>query len=337
MKSEKPGILIRLILLATALCAAAPIRPALADWKEPPDKKISEDQVKTYLAATNDWLDAYAEILQELGSSKTEQERMAALGDIDKKREATIAKYHLVPAEYDWIGQRVMEAWGVAVYMDDVYAKSQADLQKRFEENDRSKEDSDAAVKSAKQDQQAANDGAKQHADEAKSATDEADRRDSEAAAADKLAANPPANVAPADRQDYIDGKKAEAQSARDAAKEARDRAAQANKDLAGAQAKASAAGKRAEHPDIPVSDDEKAAMKSENDAAIAKSQAEINAIEKASTQMKSTEAQLKKTADDYAKTAPPENVAIMRKYADEYKKMFERQARGGATQPADK
>ncbi len=346
---------------AFLLLAFLTLRTAGAAWQPSADNKLTEDQIKAYLATTNDWLDEYARIMQDLEAAKTEDARLAAVADIGKRHDACLTSHNMSSEEYNWIGQRTMEAWSVAAYNEDVYTKAESDIQMRLKENDAkladakrrladyqaaqkdgkrilTPEDRNAAIKSAASDQQSAADEARQHADEARTALEEAKQQEASAAAADALVASPPADVSGDDRPSYIEGKKGEAQSARDAAREARDRAAEATKGMNDAQAKAALGAARAVHPEIPLTDDEKAQIKSENDAAIAQAKTDINQCDQTKTQIAVIEAELKKQADETAKSAPPENVVLMQKYAAEYKKAFERLALGGAnTQPSGK
>jgi hypothetical protein len=335
-------------------------RPACAaGWKEPADRKLTEDQVKVYLATENDWLDVTYKIARDVESAKTHDQRISAVQGMDQRTQAVLDKHHVSKEEFSWVGNRVLEAWGLAVYVYDVQNKAREEINNHVKENDQklaqakqrladyqaaqkdgrrvmSREDRDAAIKSARNDQQAALDDAREHVDEAKTAAGEATQHDNEATAADALAAKPPANVSADERQGYIDGKKAEAQTDRDAARESRDRLAEANKAKADADGKATIAAEKASNPDIPVTDNEKASVKAENEAAITQAQNDINGFQQAQTQMTMLEVQLKKNIEETTKDIPRENIDLMHKYADQYKEMFERPARGApSTQPS--
>ena len=342
--------------MATALILAS---SAAAQWKQPADNVFTEDQLNTYIATTNDWLDENAKIMQQLSEAKTTEGRIAAVTDLDKKHQACLDRHHISQAEYDWMGQQAITAYGVAVYAQDAYEKAEADLQARFKENDdkladaqkrlatyqaaakdgrrvMTSEERDAAIKSAQSDQKAALEEVKLREEEAKTAETEAQHHDADAKAADDLAANPPADVSADDRPSYIESKKNEAQAARDAAKDARGRQADAEKAKADALAKAQAAANVAAHPDLPVTDDDKASVKAANDAAIAQAQSDIVQCQQSKEQLALVEAQLKKNLDEMLKQSPTQNVALMRKHLDDYKKMFDRSARGGAaSQPS--
>lgn len=345
-----------MVLLGALLVIA---RLAGAEWKEPADKTFTEDQLNTYIATTDDWLDENAKISQSLNNATTTAERIALVGELGKKHQACLDRHTIGSDEYNWLGQRTIEAYGVAAYAEEGYAKAESDMQAKLTENDAkmadaqsrlaeyqqaeqagqrvmTPEDREAAVKQAKSDQQAALDEAKQHDDEANAAENDANQHDADAKAADDLASEPPADVVAGDRPSYIDGKKTEAQAARDAAKEARGREADAEKAKADAIAKAASAAQTIEHPDIPQTDDEKASVKSDNDAAIIQAQADIVQSKQNKESMALVEAQLKQSLDKMEQDIPQQNIALMRKHLAEYQQMFQRSANGGATtQPA--
>jgi len=264
-------------------------------------------------------------------------------------------RHHFSQAEYEWLAQRAAEAWGAVTYLDADLKKAldRIDAQARKldaeEAAERSRlatfqeaktngwrvlsaEDRDAAVKAARADQQAAADEAKQHADDATADEAEANQHDADAKIADDQAADPPADVSVDDRSEYVQNKKNEARAARDSAKEVRIEEAEAKKAQAEAQARADAAAQRAAHPEIPVTDDDKAAAKSDNDAGIAAAMKSISAIDSEKAQLAQSRKKLIETAKAMIKAIPPENIAIMRKYADQYKEQSALARKVGAT-----
>ena len=346
----------RFLALWVVILLLAPL--AAADWKEPPDKKFTEDQLKIYLDTEQDWLDATSQMMQQIANSKTGVGATAAVENIDEKYQACLDKHHISKAEFEWIGQRASEAWGALTVFDQGFKAMQdqidsqttetnaklAEAQKRlatYQEAQKNgtrvmtQDDRDAAIKSAKDQQQSALDEAKQHGDDATAAETDAKQHDADAKADDDLAANPPAEVSSDDRPGYIDGKKTDAQSARDAAKDCRSREDDAKKAQADALAVAAAAEQRTTHPEIPQTDDDKAAVKSEDDSAVAAAQSDIDDCHKQQAQIAETEKQMQDTSAQMFKDVPPENVAIMRKYADRYKEQFNRALAGGTTQPS--
>ncbi len=335
------------------------VQPVLADWKDPADKKITEDELKLYLETANDWNDITLKILEDVNNSKTDAGKMTAVGDIDKKQQACLDKHHISEAEYKWVAERAVEAWGMATYADDVFTKGQTELQAKSRENDdkladaqkrlatyqqaekdgnrvMSDDDRQAAIKAATDDRQSALDEVKQRDDEVKSTEDEVKQHTADAKAAEEAAKNPPADVTGADRDAYVQNKNNEVQAAYDVAREAQDRVTAAKKARDDAQTRADAAAQKAAHPESPVSDDEKASVKSDNDAGIAQAQADIDACNQAKLQLATAVEQLKHSEEETSKSVPAENIALLRKYSDQYKQMLEHAAGGGQTKPSN-
>ena len=335
------------------------VNSAKAQWQAPADKKFSEARFKIFLDTQKDWLDQSAAILRQATAAQTPEAKLAAVAGIDKRYQACLDRHHLSPAEYEWLAQRAADAWGAVTYLDgdlknalerlDAQARkldaAEAAVRSRLATFQEAKtngwrvlsaEDRDAAVKAALADQQAAADEARQHAEDAAADEAEANQHDADAKNADDQAANPPADVSVDDRSEYIQNKKNEARAARDSAKEVRNEEADAKKAQAEAQARADAAGQRAAHPEIPVTDDDKAAAKSDNDAGIAAAMKSIGAIEQEKSRLAESRKKLAETAKGVTRDVPPENIAIMRKYADQYREQSAlAQKVGVTTQPA--
>jgi hypothetical protein len=334
-------------------------RPAFGDWTPPADKVFTEAQLKLYMETTSDWLDINDKIMQDVQNATTTAGRIAAVSDIDQKKQDCFARHHISDEEYDWLAQRTVEAFGAASYFHDAYDKSEADLQQKTSENkDRlakatekkaayeaalqngtrvlMPDDRDAMVKQAKSDEQAATDDANQQAEQAKAAAAEAAQHDADAKAADDLANNPPSDISADDKASYIDGKKQEAQAARDAAKDARDRQAEEEKASADSLAKAAMDEQIAEHPEVPQGDDDKASVKADDQAAIAQADADIADCKQTDQNIALVEGQLQQSKDQMEKDIPPQNVELMTKYLEQYKALFQRSLSGGAsTQPS--
>ncbi|MGD0390247.1 MAG: hypothetical protein ABSC42_14975 [Tepidisphaeraceae bacterium] len=344
---------------ASLVLALSLVNSAQAQWQAPADKKFTEAGLKTFLDTQKDWLDESAAILRQATAAQTPEAKLAAVADIDKRYQACLDRHHVSQEEYEWLARRAAEAWGAVTYLDGDLKIAQARLDAQARKLDAaqaaersrlatfqeaksngwrilSAEDRDAAVKADRAEQQAAADEARQHADDAAADEAEANQHDADAKNADDQAANPPADVSADDRSEYIQNKKNEAQAARDSAKEVRNEEADAKKAQAEAQARADAAGQRAEHPEIPVTDDDKAAAKSDNDAGIAAAVKSISTLELEKSQLAASRRKLTKAADGMTKDVPPENIAIMRKYADQYKEQSALALKMGVTtQPA--
>jgi hypothetical protein len=327
------------------------------DWQEPPDKKFTEAELKTFLPCASEWVDQYSKLLKDAEHARTDAEKLAVLQNIDKKQKAVLADHHLSEAEFNWMQVRVTEAWTVMNVADKVLKNSEDQLKTRSQENETrmadaktrlatftaalkagmhvlTSEDRDSAIRSAKDDEQTALDEVKQHVDDAAAAESEARQHDADAQAAEDLANHPPADVSADDRQAYVAGKKSDAGSARDAAKDARGRESDANKARLLAQAAADAAVQRAAHPELPLNDDDKAAAKADDDAGAITAKADIDSCKKTAASIADAQEQIQAMSAQFYKDVPPENVALLRKHYDEYKKVVDRQA-AAATMPS--
>jgi hypothetical protein len=336
---------------------AGEMKIAAAAWQPPADNLFTESQLKAYIDCAADWARESAQIGQSVADAKTDAAKAAAVTNIGDKQKACIETHGLTQEEFQWLADRTIEAYGAVVFIDDTYGQTLTDLQSKSKENDdrladaqnrlaeyqsaekdgrrvMSSQDRDDAIKAALAERQEAMGEIQQHTDDAKAADADAKQHDDDARAANELADNPPADVSEDDRADYVTNKRAEAQAAEDAAADARSREADAGKALADTQARIDAAAKRAADPELPQTDDDKAAIKAENDAAIIAAQADINQCQQAGQQLASVAASLKQSMDQMNAKIPAQNVQLMRKYRAQYEAIF-RGLPAAATQPA--
>jgi hypothetical protein len=335
------------------------VSSAGAQWKPPADGKFTEDQLKVFLDTQKDWLAENMKILHDISAAQTDAGKLAATGDINKEYQVCLDRHHISREEFEWLSQQALAAWSSLTYFDQTFKNSQDQIESQTRENSDKLADAQSrlatyqkaeqdgvrvmtpddraeAIKSAKDDQQSALDEAKQRGDDATAAQAEAKQHEAEAKTADDLASNPPSDVSVDDRPAYIDNKKNEAQSARETAKDARSRADNAAKEQADAEARAKAAAQKLAHPEVPITDDDKASVKAEDDAAIATAQSDIAECQRQSAQITAASRQLKISSQQMTKDIPEENIAIMRKYADRYHDQLANAFSGGAaTQPA--
>jgi hypothetical protein len=314
----------------------------MAGWTPPADDKITETQLQTYLDTQKDWLEQSAKILQ--GSSTTTTAPDAGAGD--EGFAACLDRHHLSKEEFDWIGQRASDAWSAVAYLDGAYKADKERLdaegkqlddtiaaaQKQLAIYQEAKangwrilnaDDRAAAVKSAEEDQRSAMEEVKRWSEDAAAAESDAVQHDADAKSAADQAANPPADVSADDRAEYIENKKIEAAAARASAKEARVEEADSMKSQAEAQTLADAAAQQAAHPEIPVTDDEKNLARSDNDAAILLARNTINAGNQRKAEVAADQAGLEETAKAITKGVPAGNIALLRGYGGEYKKII--------------
>lgn len=327
-----------------------------AQWAPPADNRFTESQLRTYLDTQQDWLDESARIIQDSSTAKPDPGKGEMGGDIAQRYQLCLDRHHISKAEFEWIGQRAADAWSCTAYVDGGYktakdrldgestqsddaiaaAQKQMATYQEAKNNDwrvQNADDRAAAIKAAQDDQRSALEEVKRYADDAATAEGDAAEHDADAKSSEDQSANPPADVSADDRAEYIQNKKNEAQAARASATEARVEEADAKKSEAEAQTRADAAAQRAAHPEIPSTDDEKNQAKADNDAAILVAKNTISEGNQQKQRIAAEQANLEKTAKTMTKGVPPENIALLRKYEDQYKAQFAEAA--GTTRPS--
>lgn len=327
-----------------------------SDWKAPVDNRITESQVKTYLAAMDDWADRYGKLMNAITAARSPDERIAAAKALAQSHDDWLDAHRMSEAEFEFYNKQISDAWTVAMAQDRM-EKINAEVKTQIVEAQRKLTDAEnrlkaytsakkigirvltieqrnAAADAAKDDQQGALDETKQYAQDIKAAEDDARQQDATAAAAEASLANPPSDLAADDRQTFIDGKKSDIRAARDAAKSARDQEENVKKELAEAQARAVAAGRRIEHPEVPVTDEEKASAQSDDNNGIAAAQAEIDQYKAQIDGLVTMQKAMAASSNELARNVPRENVELMRKYGKQFEAVMTRLA-NPATQPS--
>jgi predicted nucleic acid-binding Zn-ribbon protein len=287
-------------VLVVILSLNQPATPArAADYTPPADGKLTETQVVNYIAVMHDQMQAI-KAGGNASSGSSGAAAMAIYAQTAHQIDAALAKHNLTSAEFDWIGARVSPVWPIAVSAYKWDQSGKADIQNQIKSK---QQDADAAraklatyqkaqaagqrvltpdqlaaaTQPATADRDSAQSDIKDATASLKSIHDEIAQHQQEAADADALAKNPPADISPDDRPGYIDGKKNDAQTARDAVKDSEAKLPDAQKALDDASVRLAAANARLAHPEVPASDDEKAQVKQENEQAIADAQSTID------------------------------------------------------------
>jgi hypothetical protein len=330
-----------------------------ADFKPPADGTFTESQLVTYLDTQKDWLQQSAAILQNAAAAKTPQAKSAAVANIDQKYQACLAEHKITREEYEWMAQQAQIAWGATSYVDTKDKQALGRIDEKIKlmdqcidcakqqlaeyQNAKKKglrvltaQQHDDLVKQAQDDAHAASDEVKQHETDALAVDAEVKQHDADAKDAETAAANPPADLTGTDRDAFIQNKKDEAAAARDSATEARNQASDDRKDEAEAQARADAASRRAEHPEIPITDDEKSQALADDDIGILDATKDVAGFTEQKLALQKERQNVVDTAKQLTQGAPAENIALMKKYADRYKAQIESASRlGSTTQPA--
>ncbi len=313
--------------------------PLLADFAPPADGKLSEKQVTTYIAVLKDQMDALRAAGNAAEGTTSSAAGVAIYSHASEKMDASLTQHGMNKEEFNWVGTQVGALWPIAVLrqqwdetgkpdiekqikakQDDIAAQNEklAAYQKAEKGGTRvlTKDQHDAATQAAGGEM----DSSKQTVTEAeanvKQIKDEVAQHDKDAADDEALAKNPPADLAGDDRTAYIDGKKNDEQTAKDAAADARTRLKEAEKSLEEAKAALATAQGKADHPDQPVTDDEKAQVKQENEQAIAETKAMIDSDGQAIATLKET---LAGGPPSLGAKADPDNLAIVQKHLKEY------------------
>jgi hypothetical protein len=343
------------VWLLAGLCTTCTAQLLLAaDWQAPKDDLVTEKQLTNYFQVQKEAIDNWRAAGKAIEGSQSSATAVALALRNDEKFKASLATRNMTMDEYSWIGAKVWQAWA-ALQREQVIAEATkgidqqkktneqklADLKTKLAQYEKAqangrrvmtKEDRESAIASAKSDEQSAADEAKQHGDDATAAHQEMTKAESDAATAENLAKNPPADVSADERAGYIDQKKSEAQSFRDAAKQAKAKEEDALKAKADSLAKAAAAHNRVANPDAPVTDDETAEIKKQNDEAIASTKSEITDTEQGLKLLNESAASLVKSFQQSdTDKAPRPNVELLRKHRIDFEQAL------GLAKPAAK
>ncbi|HEY2589374.1 MAG TPA: hypothetical protein VGI81_26750 [Tepidisphaeraceae bacterium] len=316
---------------------------ARAEWTPPKDNVLTEKQVTRYLQALKQALDDFRAAGNSAENMQSASAGMALYLKTDAKFKANLASRNLTEQEYSWVGERLIEAWGTTISgqvltsANKGMVEQRKTIQQRLDESKTklatyekaqaqgrrvmTKEERQSAIDSAKSDQQSVQDEAKQHDDEIKQFTADAAKADDDAKAADALAKNPPSDVSADDRAGYIEGKKADAQAARDASKDAREKLDEAKKARDESLAKVAAAKKKVADPDLPTTDDEKADVKKQNEETIASLKTEIVQGEQGMKQMDEAMAEFARNMQEQRAKNPvaQQNIDLFKKHQAEW------------------
>jgi hypothetical protein len=335
----------RFIAGGSVLVAICTIAAQAADWKAPKDGVFTEKQLTSYLEIRKNYTQSLNAAGKALQGNQAGAAALAVLTELETRRKADVAKHGLQEEEYQWMEGQATATYGALAVSDlldqsraamaDSIKKNQDELKEKqsslaqYEKAAKdgrrvmAKDDREAAIKSAKEDQQSALDEAKQHADEAKAAREDADKADADAKQNDALAKNPPSDVSADDRAGYVEDKKNAAQTARDAAKEARDKQNEAIKAEKEARAKADAAGSRAKDPELPTTPEDKAQVKQQNEDMIKQLKADIDNTQQAIKLVQdSQQTGLKQWEAELAKI-PAQNLALLKKHRTDWEQAW--------------
>jgi hypothetical protein len=342
------------VAVVVGLGVAANCARSEAKFESPADGKFTEAQLVQFLDTHKDWLEANSKVLAAVTTAKTPADRAKAAGQIDQEYKACLDKHHLARQEYDWLSRSAQQAWGAAAYLDGSYksARDQSDAeiksvdasiaadkqqlaayQEALKNGWRvlSPDDRDSVVKQAETEEQTARDEAKRRDDDVQNVEAEAKQHDADAEHAEQAASNPPSDLSSDERADYIQNKKDEAAAAKASAKEARTQETDSKTSEAEALGRADAAAKRAEHPEVPTTEDGKDQARQDDQGEIDRLNRRIEQLTVQRADLVKNQGTLEETAKKVVAGIPPENIEIMRKYSERYKEQVT-DAVGGAS-----
>ncbi len=311
-----------------------------AEWDAPKDGRFTEKQLENYIAAQKELMQYIKAASKAIEGSKTGLGALSAIGNMDEKMNAITTRNGFKKAEFEWLAGAATQTMGAA-YIDESMTQAKADLVEQKKKNAAeiaaakaklatyesarksgtrvlNQEQRENLVKQAKEQETAALEEAKNHADEAKAAAEEASKSEGDAKATDALAAKPPADIDGDSKADYVKGKKEEATNSRAAAKESRDKEKEARKAETESKSKALPFANQAAHPEIPITPEEKKQVADENDQAITDTKAELETLVQATSILADGDAAIKKQTDELLKTIPQENLTLVKKHFKE-------------------
>jgi hypothetical protein len=322
-------------------CAAASIAFAGGDFTPPKDGKLTESQLIRFI-------DIQKQQVQTMRAAAAAGANNSSLvgktvysfyaSDID----AAVESSGMSHAEFDWIMQQVGMLYPVAIDQQLWEKQGKPDLGKQIKALH---DDSEAAQTQLEAYVQAQKTGTRvmsqlQRKDAIAAAdtdrksiaaefatdetainpiSDELTQHQKDVADAESLAKNPPANLNEAQKDAFIDQKKNDAQTARDAANDCRERLNEAQKNLDDARTLLTLADNRIAHPEVPVTEEESKQVKTDNDRAIAEYRAKISEDQLAITQIEQTPAAQAANMGVDAPKLDSDNLALMQKHLVEY------------------
>jgi hypothetical protein len=317
-----------------------------ADFTPPADGKLTEKQVTSYIDIKKDQFQALKAAGAAANGTQSSAANLAIAMKLNEKLDAAVTAHGTTKDEYNWVDGQVGKLWMIAVwqYQWDEHGKPDIEKQIKAKQDDQdaakaklatyeqaqkdgkrvlTKDQKDSAIQSATSDKDSIAQDVKDKENDLKGAKEEVAQHQKDAADADALAKNPPADVSPDDRQGYIDGKKNDAQSARDAAKESQSKVTDAQKAVDDAKARLATAEGKVKSPDVPVTDEEKAQVKDENQKAIDDAKTTIDVDQQGIAALKETlsggSPMLTQLMSDPKDKPDPDNLALVRKHIKEY------------------
>lgn len=325
------GLIVAMLLIAS---------PAFAQWQEPEDGKFTEKQLTDYLAVTKQIIEDAKAAGKAVEESPNAIAAMTIAARTGEKFQAALASKNMSEDEFNWLGNKVWEAYGVALMSKEwdkglAGIKAQQDANNRELEATKAKladvqrqraetrrtitpEERTAAVEKLQADRPAVAEELDAQKESVKQAQSDIDKYEAQFKEAESLAQNPPADVTPENRAQFIDDRKHDAESAESNLNEARQRFAEANKSVAETQARLDAIDQRIKDPTAPASDEDKQQIQQENDSIVADLQSKISHHEQAAKELSATEESFKTMIAESQANVNKDNVELLSRHTQD-------------------
>ncbi|MCC6422024.1 MAG: hypothetical protein IT447_00960 [Phycisphaerales bacterium] len=331
--------------LALILGLVGGVRADEPAFVEPTDGIFTEQQLTNYLAATQE----VVKLQETTGKAAQGASGLAALaiaGRSNQKFQAILASHNLSLDEWLWVGGKTWEAYAAIVW-EQTEAKMKADLAEAAKKNKEqldaaqaklasyeeaqkagtrvmTPEDRQHAITTAKERIASLNEELDQAQKDLKETTTLIDEHQVSAKEAEELAKNPPADITdPEERESYINDRKADAENARQAINDGMERQKEQQSHLDEINAQLAAAQKQAEHPEIPLTDEEKEQVKQENESAIASTRQQVEQLQESGKLLAETLEEGLKQYEQSRPQSPSQNVELLRKHLSEFAQIW--------------
>jgi len=341
VKSVKKVVL-GLALVLGLTCGVRADEPAFV---EPADGIYTEKQLTGYLDCTRE----FVKLQEAAGHASKNASGMGALaiaGRTNQKFQALLAEHNMSLDEWLWVGGKTWEAYMVLVF-EQTGAKMKADLEEGIKKNN---EQLAAAQAKLAAYEEAQKNGvrvmtAEQRTHEIDRANEQiaslseeldqahADLKETanqiaghEAAAkeAQELAKTPPADITdPEERESYVNERKMDVENAKQAVMDGLEQQKEQQAHADELNARLAVARQRADHPEIPLTDEEKEQTGQENESIIASTRQQVEQLQESGKLLAEALDEGLKQHEQNRPNSPGQNVELLRKHLGEFAQIW--------------
>ncbi|MCC7351481.1 MAG: hypothetical protein IT446_13015 [Phycisphaerales bacterium] len=331
--------------LALILGLAGGVRADEPAFEEPADGVYTELQLTNYLDCTREFV-KLQEAAGQAAQNASGLGAMAIAGRSNQKFQAILASHNTTLDEWLWVGGKTWEAYMVIVW-EQTESKMKAELEQGVKKNDEqlaaakaklaaheeaqkkglrvlSDDDRQRAIDNAKEQIAGLNEQLEQARTALQETTTQIAEHQAAAQKAEEQAKNPPADLTdPDERESFINDRKADADNARQAIADGQERQKEQQASVDDLNAQLAAAQQRADHPEIPQTDQEKEQVKQENDSAIASTRQQIEQLQESGKLLAETLDQSLKQYEESRPQSPAPNVQLLRDHLAEFAQIW--------------